>query len=155
MLHQVYCGQGKNMVAFGPYTDNPWKSLWSFPTGGQISGSASISSDSNLVFFASQDGKLYSVTGGPNGGKANPKWPTGGAFNTEQTGITSSPALLASAQLVYIGAGHSVFAVYQANGTKQWSFEGSGTVAAPPAIGVGDENVCLDLLQQAHYDVPA
>ena len=134
----VYCGHGNSLVAFGAYT-SPGV-LWTFNTTGRVVSSASVSADTNMVFFASWDGVVWSVTGGPGGGKPNPGWPAGGKIILEGGGpptipITSSPALLASAHLMFIGAGNCVFALNQTTGATSWKYCGSGLVAAPPAIG--------------------
>ena len=96
---------------------------WNYQTGGPINSSASIS-DSGVVYFGSDDGKLYALN--PDG---TLKWSyaTGGA-------VQSSPALDTLGD-IYFGSDDGKLYSVSSSGSELWSYAASGEVNSSPVIG--------------------
>jgi outer membrane protein assembly factor BamB len=104
--------------------------LWSFPTGGRISGAPAVVDD--MLYIGSADGSLYAIDA-LTGVK---RW----AF-VAGAGIASSPTVMGGMVYVSVGdtaAASSVIAVDAATGQERWrqSIEGPA-VGAPLAVDGG------------------
>jgi outer membrane protein assembly factor BamB len=102
------------------------KLLWSTAAGtaDRVEGSAIIGPDGS-VYIGADDGRVYAF----NGVTGAVRWAT----FVQTAGVDSTPALGADG-LLYVGAGHSVVALYAATGVQKWRFTTAGDVESAPAL---------------------
>lgn len=95
---------------------------WSFPVGGDVHSSPAID-DSGIIYFGSQDDKVYAVN--PDGTK---RW----EFTTGYD-VYSSPAL-AEDGTIYIGSNDNNLYAINPDGTEKWKYLTDADVYSSPAI---------------------
>jgi outer membrane protein assembly factor BamB len=114
---------------------------WNVPAGtaDRVEGSAIIGPDGS-VYIGVDDGRVYAF----NGSTGAVLWAT----IVQTAGVDSTPALGADG-LLYVGAGHSVVALFSGTGIQKWRFATAGDVESSPALapdgtlyfGADDANV--------------
>jgi outer membrane protein assembly factor BamB len=145
---RIYVGTGSpenQLYALNP-SDGSSVSGFPFPTGGPVTTKPAVGStgaSSGIVYFGSDDGKLYAVRSG-----GIPAWPF--PFNTGfNTGgpVKSSPALSANGNTVYFGSNSGIFLALAANtGAPEHLFSPGAAFQSSPVVGsdgtiyVGNDN---------------
>ena len=106
---------------------------WSYPTGGQIDGTAAVADDGTIYIY-SNDGNLYALT--PAGGLL---WSYDLGEEPHNWRYHSSPAISADGT-VYIGGHDGRFHALNPDGSAQWVADTGGVIVTSPALS-GDGTI--------------
>jgi outer membrane protein assembly factor BamB len=120
---------------------------WSIPTGSLVSNG--LDAGDNVVYFGSQDGKLYAV----DTYSGNARWSV--TLDAPNHSKVYSPTL--DNGVIYVGVGdHSVYAVDTFSGNVRWSFDQmEGAVVSKPLcksgyVYVGSQDGCVYALNASN-----
>jgi outer membrane protein assembly factor BamB len=134
---EVFAGaEDGNVYALAGASGQFAQTLWTFPTGGAVESSPTLTG--GVVYVGSDSGTVYAINSGS--GQAVWNFATGGP-------VVSSPAVANG--VVYVGSDDgNVYAINAATGAELWSFTTGGPVVSSPAVangavyvGSGDGNV--------------
>ena len=110
------------------------KPRWGFATGGPVISSPAIKSD-GVIFFTSQDGKLYAVNS-----DSTLRW----QYDIGNTG-SSSPAISADGAVI-VGSTNGYLYAFNLDGTLRWRYNLGSPANSSPSIGPdGAVYVCTDI----------
>jgi len=130
---------------------------WAFGTNYRVMTKLVMSPDGETVFVGSGDEHLYAlystIATSPRRrrhSKTQKRWD----FYTPE-GTVSSPAVSADGQVVFIGAGHNVYAVPNGDGGQLWKFFAQGAVAGGPAVSESLKTVFVGSYDKNLYAINA